>query len=689
MFCDECRSLLKIRKRRGINETYCPRCSQASRSSSDRRDHANHMDKMAPKRSFSQIKKENTSFAVAPVLTKNHGKHPTIPYFPHPTVREGQSQFIKDAGMAIKVKKHLLANAPTGIGKTAAALVPAISESLKSGKVVFFLTSKQSQHHIAVETLKIIGSIYNVKIKVVDIISKQAMCPRDIAQEFHAAFTLLCRTSQKNGSCSYFKNTSEDLVDNIHSSILHVEELKEAAIGEHVCPHKVALKAAADANVIVCDYNYIFDPDIRETILESFDRSLDECIVIVDEAHNLPGRIRNYYTQNLTANMLSEAISEVKSQQTSHILNMMKRELSRLLDEVEPGQEKLTGSEVFLSRIEAGLGQSFFEAMDLDSLIKQLRKLGEMRMIKGQSSQATAVADFLDGYRQDMDGLIRIISQKDGSKLSLRLLDPSVISAPIFAEFHSSIIMSGTLFPTNMFADILGVGDNDRILRTYPSPFPPENRPVYVAGDVTTLYKERSEAMYDRIARHIGRACKIIPGNAAVFFPSYGMLKEVRFRIDTDKEVIAESQTSNKAQKRRVLDTLTDLKDGWGGLLLGVMGGSLSEGIDYKDNLLDAVIIVGVPFAPPSLEQSQLIDYYDRKFGHGKGRDYGYNSPAINRVLQSMGRCIRSETDRAVIILLDKRFSYSNYRKYMPEDQKLRRMDNVDEELREFFGKEW
>jgi len=309
-------------------------------------------------------------------------------------------------------------------------------------------------------------------------------------------------------------------------------------------------------------------------------------------------------------------------------------------------------------------------------------------MMKGHNSQASAVADFLDGYRQNMDGLIRIASQKDGSKLSLRLLDPSVISAPIFAEFHSSIIMSGTLFPTSMFADILGIDDNSRMLRTYPSPFPPENRPVYVAGDVTTLYKERSEAMYDRIARHISRACKIIPGNAAVFFPSYGMLKEIRFRIETDKEIIAESQSANKAQKRRVLDTLTDLKGGWGGLLLGVMGGSLSEGIDYRDNLLNSVIIVGVPFAPPSLEQSQLIEYYDRKFGHGKGRDYGYNSPAINRVLQSMGRCIRAETDRAVVILLDKRFGYSNYKKYLPEDLQLRRMDNMEEELREFFGRE-
>ncbi len=677
---------MKIRKRGGTKETFCPKCSKQSHSSGNSRIRSKSSSPPAERMSFDQLKKKNPAFAASPKMTEAHARHPTIPYFPHPTARDGQAQFIKDASTAIKLNKHLLAYAPTGIGKTAAALVPAITESLKTGKVVFFLTSKQSQHYIAVDTLKIINSIFNAKIKVVDIISKQAMCPRDISEEFHAAFTLLCRTSQKTGTCSYFKAPEdEDLIGQIHSNILHVEELKDVAVGHRSCPHKVALKAAASANVIICDYNYIFDQDIRETILESFDKSLDECIVIVDEAHNLPDRIRNYYTQSLTTNMLSEAISEMSNKQLAHILNMMKKELRKILDAVPPGKEEVVDKDVFLSRIEGIMGQSLFEAMDLDSLIKELKKVGEIRMVKGQSSSAAVVSEFLEGYKQDLEGLIRISSQKDGSKLYFRLLDPSVISAPIFKEFHSSIIMSGTLFPTKMFADILGIENGSQILRTYPSPFPPANRPVYVADDVTTLYNERSDAMYERIAKHIGRACKIIPGNVAVFFPSYGLLKEIRFRIETDKEILAESQASNKAQKRRMLDTLVDLKSTWGGLLLGVMGGSLSEGIDYKDNLLNSVMIVGVPFAPPSLEQSQLIDYYDRKFGRGNGRAYGYTSPAINRVLQSMGRCIRSETDRAAIILLDKRFGYPKYSNYFPEDLKMRNMRNIEEELKYFY----
>ena len=123
-----------------------------------------------------------------------------------------------------------------------------------------------------------------------------------------------------------------------------------------------------------------------------------------------------------------------------------------------------------------------------------------------------------------------------------------------------------------------------------------------------------------------------------------------------------------------------------GGMLLGVMAGSLSEGIDYKNNLLGCVAIVGVPLAPPSLEQTQLERYYDRKLGLGKGKEYGYTSPAMNKVLQAMGRCIRSETDRAVVLLMDLRYGEGKYRNYFPEDIKIRRPDNLKKELEYFYS---
>ncbi|MFO7618961.1 MAG: helicase C-terminal domain-containing protein, partial [Thermoplasmata archaeon] len=150
-------------------------------------------------------------------------------------------------------------------------------------------------------------------------------------------------------------------------------------------------------------------------------------------------------------------------------------------------------------------------------------------------------------------------------------------------------------------------------------------------------------------------------------------------------EQIIEVRESTKAEKRDLVTTLIRLKAGGGCMMLAVMGGSMAEGIDYKDNLLDSVIVVGVPYAPPSLEQEQLIRYYDEKFGPGKGRDYGYTYPAMNRVLQAIGRCIRSETDRAAVVLLDRRFGNPAYRRYFPEDVKLRQVANLKYSLRYFY----
>jgi DNA excision repair protein ERCC-2 len=321
----------------------------------------------------------------------------------------------------------------------------------------------------------------------------------------------------------------------------------------------------------------------------------------------------------------------------------------------------------------------------MDTLISDLRDVGQKRMLDGKDSHAADVAEFLEFFRRDMRGLVRILSRKEGQMLYYRLLDPSTVAAPMFASFHSSVLMSGTLHPAEVYADIFGIPRESRMVGVYRSPFPEENRPVFVAEDVTTLYGQRNDAMYRRIAARIGEVCAEAPGNVACFFQSYGMLKSVMPHIKAGKGVIAESRELTKAERRQVIADLESERKEKGALMLAVMGGSMSEGIDYRDNLLDAVVVVGVPFAPPSLEQDQLVKYYDTVFGPGKGRDYGYNYPAMNRVLQAMGRCIRSETDRAAVVLLDKRFMHSSYRKYYPEDVRPRPAGDLGGNLRSFY----
>jgi DNA excision repair protein ERCC-2 len=667
MFCPKCKGLLKIPRSGRQADKYCPRC--------------NDIREVA----IEELPVEDMPTESAPNWPEKG--HATMPFFPFPEVRKGQDKFIRDVAKSIATKKHLLAYAPTGIGKTVAVLAPAVEAAMEMGKVVCFLTSKQSQHHIAIETLKQMKLVSGREIRVVDLISKQAMCPADIAEEYPAAFRMLCHTSIVTKSCRYFTNEDASIVKFIHSNILHVEEMKTLATRRKTCPHKAAMQAAAEANVIVCDYNHIFDPVVRPNVEEAFGRPIGDFIIIVDEAHNLPDRIRGYYSMSLTTNMVEESLSEVRDKHQASILKGMKKDLAGLIEGVEDGKEALTTPAPLLEALEKRMSHSIVDRLDLETLIAQLRDIGVKRMADGRQSMAFEIAEFLDGYRKNLRGLVRIISRKDGMMLNYRLLDPSTVAAPMFASFHSSIVMSGTLFPTSVYADILGIPESSRMLGTYKSPFPEENRPVFVVDDVTTLYDQRNDAMFRKIANHISAACDEIPGNVAVFFQSYGMLKNITQFIKTTKEPIAESRESTKAEKRELVTTLIRAKTGKGGLMLAVMGGSMSEGIDYRDNLLDSVIVVGVPFAPPSLEQDQLIRYYDTKFGQGNGRDYGYTYPAMNRVLQSIGRCIRSETDRAAVILLDKRFKYPMYQKCFPADVKLNTATNLKTSLKLFYKK--
>ena len=651
---------------KGTFETYCPRCRDA-----------NAFKTYTPENEFEDLKEWKES--------------PTeIPYFPYETIRDGQKQFIEDVTLALEQEKTLLAYAPTGIGKTVGVLVPAIEKSLETGKKVLFLTSKQSQHKIAIETIRLIKARYGIRITAVDIVNKQDMCPRDISHEYHVVFNALCRIEQKNKTCRYHTTKVKGLDNQIRNNILHVDELKGIASSSGVCPHRAAVEAGKGSNIIICDYNYIFYSHVSQTMMKMLELELKDCIIIVDEAHNLPDRIRSHNSMELTTNHIEEAMSEARNDKIlARQLSFIRTGLGKLLDMVGDGDEKLIQQEEFINIIENSLGQTLDGRSDIADFNKKLMIIGDKKLGDGTSSAAFDLSRFIEGFMMEHPSMIRVISRKDKSKIFFRLLDPSVVCAKIFNEAYASILMSGTLHPAKMYADILGLTSKDSILGNYRSPFPPENRPVYAITDVSTLYRQRSKEMYMKIARHIKTASDEVSGNVAVFFPSYNIQWEVVQAIEelgSTKELIVETRKSRKAEKESMLRQLKRLQFMGGGMLLGVMAGSLSEGIDYKDNLLGCVIIVGLPLAPPSLEQAQLERFYDRKFGLGKGKEYGYTSPAMNKVMQAMGRCIRSETDRAVVLLMDLRYGDGKYRNYFPRDVKIRQTGNLKNDMKEFFS---
>ncbi len=191
--------------------------------------------------------------------------------------------------------------------------------------------------------------------------------------------------------------------------------------------------------------------------------------------------------------------------------------------------------------------------------------------------------------------------------------------------------------------------------------------------------------MYQAFANSISDVANNVQGNVAVFFPSYNLMEKVSNRLELvhlDKDLILEDRRYSKWEKERLVDSL---KRSENNVLMGVQGGSLSEGVDYEDNILSVVIIAGIPFPPPSIELDSLQDYYTEKFGEQKGFDYARVYPALNRVQQAAGRCIRSKYDKGLIVLMDKRFNYDMYKNKMPDDFDYDVADDLRSECEEFF----
>ena len=593
---------------------------------------------------------------------------PTVPW-PFDRIRHGQVEFLRDARASLSAGRHLLAHAPTGIGKTAVALVAALEAAIPAGKLVLFLTARQSQHRIAIETLRRLER-KGARVAAVDLIAKQSMCLQEHAPASGRAFHEFCDFKVKSRSCSFFNRDDEAVVAAVLQRPFHVQELIRASASCRVCPHKVAMDAASRAHVVVCDYNLVFS-DIREPFLARVGRSLDDLVLIVDEAHNLPDRIRSHLCGDLSLVDVARAAREAKDvdPETAHQLAGVAKSMERFLLGLRG--ERVARKEEFIDAVEAGLRHGLGRHVGYTDLVEMVGWAAEEALRRALPTRLPELAEFLARWRDVDEAILRLVVPGEEGKFAYRLLDPSVISRVVFERVHGSVLMSGTLHPPEMYADLLGIPRARREHRAYASPFPRANRLLLVHPHTTTLYARRTAEMFDLLAREVLTVAVAAPGNVAAFFPSYELLEEVLGRVRElaiGKPLIIERPDWDKAKRDGALEVLRSARPGGGAVLFGVQGGSLSEGVDYEDNLLAAVVVVGLPLSPPNVEGEALKDYYVRKFGSAKGYDYAVVFPAVNKVLQAAGRAIRSETDRAAVVLLEGRLLAPRYARCLPAD---------------------
>lgn len=611
--------------------------------------------------------------------------------FPYDKIRPEQDELVRDVYAAVSAGECLIAHAPTGLGKTAAALAPALKFALKAKKTVFFLTSRHTQHAIAVETARLIKQKHKADFSVADIVGKKHMCARDdVSGLYNRQFHEYCHSLVESDGCNFYSNfkkgsvlttDSKIVIAKIAAEPMHSEEVVDVARRHGTCPYEVAVVAAKDSALVIADYYYLFNPQVRDGFLRKTGRTVEESIIIVDEAHNLPERLREMLTDKLSTAAIERAMKEAERVGDTDIRQFL-FDLKKCVEGLgsEPGQKIIAQSQLLKP-----LG-----SYNIDAMLEKMSVIAESVREAEQQSFIGSVADFLESWQQGDEGYARIVSQEQTPRgrvvtVSYQCLDPSLAASQIVRHAHSVIMMSGTLTPTAMYRDILGFRE-DAVLKEYRNPMPRDNRLALVVTSATTRFSKRSSGQFAKIAEVCVKAAAAITGNVILFFPSYTVMEEVHKHLygKIRKQVLKEHPDLSKEDKQKLLQ---DFKSGHraGGVLLAVIGGSFSEGIDLPGTLLNGVIIVGLPLGQPDLFTKELIRYYDARFG--KGWDYGYVFPAFTKALQSAGRCIRSETDRGVIIFVDERYAWDRYYACFPMDMTPKTTEFYAEAIEDFFRK--
>ncbi len=621
-------------------------------------------------------------------------------YFPYNSLRIGQKNFIEKVNETIVNGKKVLISAPTGLGKTVSALAPALKFAKKNDKTLIYLTSRQTQINQVMKTLKKINEKYNVDINGVGFVGKRNMCLLDEKEEYYGSeFNDFCKKAKETGKCKYFKNfkneDNESIVENIiknsNEHFYTIEKFTEECRYANLCPYEVASKKAFNADVIVCDFNYFFSQNIREMFLGKIGRVENEIILIVDEAHNLPDRIRNMYSVGMSIEGINRALKESKDFFKTSKYDGYLTKLKNILEDIyleklnKKKKEALVSKKEFIDLVNKRLG-SYLKL--LDELRDAEKIVKEDRII----SFIGRIANFLEFWREiDEHNFIRIIEQREvriGGKITKNIylkilnIDPSVISSEILNSVYSSVLMSATLNPLEMYRDILGVQDAELI--EYKSPFPKENLKLLILDDVTTRYTMRGEKMFRNYAKYIYDFLTKFKKNSIVFFPSYELMDRIMMFLDYNKlnmRILKERVGMSKEEKEEFVNKFKDpLKKT---VLFGVTNGSFSEGLDLPDDALELVLVVGLPLPKPDVIIESIIEKYDKDFG--KGKEYGYVYPAISKIIQAGGRCIRTENDKGIVVLLDSRFKWPYYSKIYPKFWKLEKFIDF-KDIENFFN---
>ncbi len=618
--------------------------------------------------------------------------------FPYTQIRSGQEDFMDEVYRNIQTITPLIAQAPTGTGKTISALFPAIKQ-LANHKFehIFYLTAKTSTRVAAENAIEDLRQNSGLFLRSITLMAKEQICP------YHKDST------DCPYSLNYYDNLPGALEDLWPIQDINAEIIKKVSEKHKVCAFELSLDVSLHCDVIICDYNHVFNPRIQ--LERYFSKQGQPQIVLVDEAHNLIDRSRDMYSATLD----KEDFNYVKTLLPNENMRLYSYNdyiisyLNKLEHAISEGKDGFDELEVNLNNAERTQDIRVVQAENFRATNSKLRNLNEALLAWVQHAR-NFLEDIIDpkAHRKlveiigEVKFFIRITDEfwsdayvacarkfKNNVYLKLICLDTSAEISKTYINKHAAIFFSATLTPIEYFAYNFCGNERDNRPNTLSlySPFPPENLEVFIADYAKTTYKERKTSAA-QIAKSLALSILLKGGQQFVYFPSFAYIDLVvplLKKILNGRNIIWVEQERNMSQKERQKFLEKFAAPDPDKIVVGivVLGGIFGEGIDLVGDTLTGVSIVSVGIPQVSPERNIMSEYYDYKFHNGF--NFAYLYPAVSKILQAAGRLIRSETDTGFILLIDERYNKPQYRQLLPEDWEIEVANNMGE-LKELLG---
>ncbi len=577
--------------------------------------------------------------------------------FPYHEIRGGQRDFINDAFYAAHHGGRLMVCAPTGIGKTVSALYPALRAIGKEHiDKIFYLTAKTVTGNAAADACRKMASQVKT-LRCVFVTAKERVCPMNGRKEGPCVLT--CPLMNEIDRVSYEERRDGAMLDLLSGrNVIDTAAIDSAAARFKICPYELSLDISEYCEVVICDYNYVFDAKVRFRRYFESDTG-DRYMFLIDEAHNLPDRAREMYSASIDSNVFiqlhkneSEAVKSCRPLMgaLNEVIVQMRDIVKKCSEEERVVGEKRYG--YMISRyMPENLGLSLIQFCHIARSLSRSDPAaaevleGAYAMARSYVSAANYANDKFVFFAESVNGRL---------KASIRCLDPSEILDNMMKSAKTTVLFSATFTPLDYFADILGCQNSAQL--ELESPYDPSKLCVIGVDSVSTKYSQRKEYV-DEIAEMIFTVIEAKEGNYIVYFPSYEYMKQVYEAFAENAfgcRCIVQKQGMSHSDRNRFL---AQFRAERGETLVGfcVLGGAFAEGVDLRGDKLIGTIIVGMGLPRLSAEQNILQNYFEET--RENGYDYAYTYPAMIKIQQAAGRVIRSEEDTGIVVLMDERYA--------------------------------